>query len=259
MTYTLITGASGGIGYELAKLFAKDKHNLILVARSAGKLQNVKIELETQNGISVVVIAKDLLTENAANELFTEIQTKNLNVDILVNNAGFGDYVDFLTSDLEKQKNMIQLNINALMQLSYFFGNEMKKCGTGRILNLASVAGIVAMPHFAVYAATKAFVLSFSQALDEELRGSGVSVTALCPGPVATGFENAANMRYSKLMMFGSYSAKQIAGAGYKALTKGKAVQYGGFMVGFVNIASRFLPRLVVRKLVKKVMKSTKI
>ncbi|MDR1345682.1 MAG: SDR family oxidoreductase [Bacteroidales bacterium] len=255
-TYTLITGASNGIGYELTKLFAAGKHNLILVARSENKLLTIKEELELQHGISIAVIAKDLSRENAAQELFEATQASGLAVDILVNNAGFGDFGDFLDADLAKLKNMLNLNVNTLIQMTYLYAGEMRKNGFGKVLNLASLAGLTAMPYFTMYAATKAFVLSFSQALDEELRRTGVCVTALCPGPVVTGFENAANMHYSPLMMIGAYSAKQIAKAGYKATMKGKSVQYGGWVVGLVNIVSRLLPRKLMRKIIKKALLS---
>ncbi|MDR1113420.1 MAG: SDR family oxidoreductase [Bacteroidales bacterium] len=255
-TYTLITGASNGIGYELAKLFAAGKHNLILVARSENKLSTIKEELELQHGISITVIAKDLSRENVAQELFEETQASGLAVDILVNNAGFGDFGDFLDADMDKLKNMLNLNVNTLMQMTYLYAGEMRKNGFGKVLNLASLAGLTAMPYFTMYAATKAFVLSFSQALDEELRKTGVCVTVLCPGPIVTGFEHAANMHYSPLMMIGSYSAKQIAKAGYKATMKGKSVQYGGWVVGLANIVSRLLPRKLMRKITKKALQS---
>jgi short-subunit dehydrogenase len=253
-TCTLITGASGGIGYQFAKLFAAKKHNLILVARNEDKLAIIKEHLEWQHGISIVVIVKDLSKENAAQELFEETQRNGLTVDILVNNAGFGDFGNFLDADISKLKNMLNLNVNTLIQLTYLYAGEMRKNGFGKVLNLASVAGLTAMPYFAVYAASKAFVLSFSQALDEELRKTGVCVTALCPGPVDTGFEDAANIHYSPLMMFGSYSAKQIAKAGYKATMKGKSVQYGGWVVGLVNIVSRLLPRKWMRKIMSNIL-----
>jgi len=253
-TYTLVTGASGGIGHELAKIFAAHKHNLILVARSEKKLLQIKEALEKAHKVSVVVIAKDLSAHNSAIELFEETQNNNLEVDILVNNAGFGDYGNFLDADLSKLQNMIDLNVKILMQMTYLFAGEMRKKGYGKILNVASVAGFTAMPYFAVYAATKAFVFSFSQAIDEELKGTGVSVVALCPGPVSTGFERAANMTYSKTMMMGAYSPLQIAKSGYSALMKGKSVQYGGWTVGMVNIVSRLLPRKWMRKIVKKVL-----
>ena len=254
MTYTLITGASGGIGYALVKEFAANKHNLILVARSEDKLLNISKELSDKFGIDISVISADLTKENAAQEVFAETAKRSLTVDILVNNAGFGDYAFFHNSDWNKQKRMIDLNIIALTNFTYLFGNEMKKRGYGRILNIASMAGLFAIPYFSTYCATKAFVLNFSQAVNEELRGTGVSVTALCPGPVDTGFENAANLKYSSMFMIGAYSPEKIAKAGYRATIKGKPVQFGGFVVGLINIVSRILPRKIVTKIAKKQM-----
>jgi len=254
MTYTLITGASGGIGYALAKEFAAKKHNLILVARSNDKLLNISQEIGSKFGIDIVVISADLIKENAAQEVFDKTIKRSLTVDILVNNAGFGDYTLFHSSDWSKQKRMIDLNVTAVADFTYLFGNEMKKRGYGRILNVASMAGFFAIPYFGTYCATKAFVLNFSLAVNEELRGTGVSVTALCPGPVDTGFENAANLKYTKLFMTGAYSAEKIAKAGYRAVMKEKAVQYGGFVVALLNFASRLLPRTLVTKIAKKMM-----
>ena len=254
MTHTLITGASGGIGYALAKEFAANKHNLILVARSEAKLLNISKELSYKFGIDIVVLAADLTKENAAQEIFDETVKRSLTIDIFVNNAGFGDYAFFHNSDWNKQKQMIDLNIIALTNFTYLFGNEMKKRGYGRILNIASMAGLFAIPYFSTYCATKAFVLNFSQAVNEELRGTGVSVTALCPGPVDTGFENAANLKYTKTFMIGAYSPEKIAKAGYRSTMKGKPVQFGGFVVGLINIVSRILPRKIVAKIAKKQM-----
>ena len=254
MTHTLITGASGGIGYALAKEFAANKHNLILVARSEDKLLNISKELSDKFGIGIVVLVADLTKENAAQEVFDETVKRSLTVDILVNNAGFGDYAFFHNSDWNKQKQMIDLNIIALTNFTYLFGSEMKKHGYGRILNIASMAALFAIPYFSTYCATKAFVLNFSQAVNEELRGTGVSVTALCPGPVDTGFENAANLKYTKTFMIGAYSPEKIAKAGYRSTIKGKPVQFGGFVVGLLNFVSRSLPRKLVTKIAKKQM-----
>ena len=258
MNYTLITGASGGIGYALAKEFAAHQHHLILVARSKDKLLNISNELREKFEIEVVVIAADLTKENAAQAIFNETVQRSLNVDILVNNAGFGDYAFFHDSDWAKQKQMIDLNIVVLADFTYLFGNEMKKRGYGRILNVASVAGLFSIPYFSTYCATKAFVVNFSQAINEELRGSGVSVTVLCPGPIRTGFEKASNLTYSKLFLIGAYSAEKIAKCGYRSLMKGKTVQYGGFIVSLLNFISRILPRKIVTKMAKKAMKGMK-
>jgi short-subunit dehydrogenase len=252
--YTLITGASGGIGYALAREFAANGHNLVLVARNEDKLLNISNELHEKFGIEAIVIAVDLAKDNAAQTLFDECVKRSLSVDIVVNNAGFGDYMFFHDSDLQKQINMVDLNIKTLMKMTYLFGNEMKKRGYGRILNIASMAALFAIPYFSVYCATKAFVLNFSLAVNSELQGTGVTVTTLCPGPVNTGFEDAANVKYTKTFKIGAYSPEKIAKVGYRAVIKGKSVKYGGFVVSLLNFFSRILPRTVVTDISKKSM-----
>ncbi len=253
-TYTLITGASGGIGYELAKVFAEKKHNLVLVARNIDKLSSLKDSLEKQYKVKAEIIEKDLIPEKAAVELYEEVEKRKLIIEILVNNAGFGDYAGFLDSDWEKQRNMVDLNITALMHMTYIFGNDMKKRGYGRILNLSSVAAFSAGPYMPIYYATKGFVLSFSEAVAEELKGTGVAVTALCPGPTLTGFESAAEMKNSKMFTaFGAARAKDVADCGYQALMKGKAVQYHGLPTRLMNIGSRLFPRQTARKFAKSI------
>ena len=195
MAYTLVTGASGGIGMALAKEFAKHGHDLIIVARTAEKLELLKTELEKEYGIHVEAVAADLSKEAERESLFRYTQQKGMEVENLVNNAGFGDSNAFLEAAWVRQKNMVELNILALMHLTHLYGNEMKKKGKGRILNLSSVAAFSAGPYMSIYYASKGFVLSLSEAMFEELKGSGITVTALCPGPTATGFEKNAGMK----------------------------------------------------------------
>lgn len=246
----LITGASGGIGLELSKIFAEKGNDLILVARNEAKLSNLKEELEKEYGISAEIIAKDLTKKNAAEELFRETEMKNLASDILVNNAGFGSFGPFLDSDIKRQHDMIALNITALTELAYLYGNKMRRAGGGKILNVASVAAFGAGPYMSVYYATKAFVLSFSEALAEELKKDGVTVTAICPGPTATGFAAAANLEKSNLFkLFGASPAKEVAEIAYKALMEGKIMESCGILAKFVNISSRLVPRNIFAKL----------
>ena len=253
-TYTLITGASGGIGNELAKEFAKNGHNLILVARRQDKLIRLKDDLKKLYNIDVIIICKDLIPETAAEELYGEVNERNLIVDNLVNNAGFGDYAGFLDSNWKKQKEMIDLNITTLMHMTYLFGKDMRIKGYGRILNLSSVAAFSPGPYMSIYYATKGFVLSFSEALVEELKGTGVTVTALCPGPTSTGFETAAEMKNSKMFsVFGAAKAEAVAVKGYKATMKGKAVCYHGMPTILMNIGSRLSPRRYSRNFAKNV------
>lgn len=252
MAYTLITGASSGIGLALAKEFAKHGHNLFIVARSSDKLQALKHELEESYKIQIEVFTADLSKEEERNKLFDFTQSQNIQVDILVNNAGFGDSNAYLDASWERQKNMVELNILALMHLTHYYGNEMKRRGSGKILNLSSVAAFSAGPYMSIYYASKGFVLSLSEAMYEELKDSGVSVTALCPGPTATGFEKNAGMKQSKMFtMFGAATAEAVAKRGYQGLIKGKAVVYHGKVTYGFNLVTRITTRKFSRKLAK--------
>ena len=162
----LITGASNGIGYELSKIFAKNGYNLVLIARSKSKLDNMKKKLEAQYGNTTTVIVQDMTKEDAAEEIASLLDGYEINVYILVNNAGFGDHTGFLDSDWNKQKHMVELNITALIQMTYVFGAKMRRRGYGRILNLSSVAAFFSGPYMSIYYASKAFVLSFSEAVE---------------------------------------------------------------------------------------------
>lgn len=250
MTYTIITGASGGIGYEFAKVFAEKNHNLILVARNIKKLDQIKIELESKYNILVKVYSIDLSKRNASYELHERIKEEGLKVDNLINNAGFGDWSGFLDSDWDKQYEMVQLNLISLMHMTYLFGNDMRKNGFGHIMNLSSVAAFLAGPYMSNYYATKAYVLSFSQSLYEELKGTGVTVTAYCPGPTITGFEKAAYMKKSKMFTFAKSAVpRDVAVYGYKKMMQGKPVVYHGLVTNIANIGSRIVSRSAARKL----------
>lgn len=252
MAYTLITGASGGIGKAFANEFAKHGHDLIIVARSEEKLLALKSELEDKYGVRAEVFAADLSNEDERTRLFNFTQSQHFSVENLINNAGFGDSNAYLDATWERQRDMISLNISALMHLSYLYGNEMKQAGHGRILNLSSVAAFSAGPYMSVYYASKAFVLSLSEAMFEELKGSGVSVTALCPSPTATGFEKNAGMKQAKMFtMFGSETPEAVATCGYKGLMKGKAVVYHGKVTYGFNIVTRLTTRRFSRQLAK--------
>lgn len=251
--YALITGASGGIGKELAKVYAHKKYDLILVARNEKALDSVKSEIEKKYHRDVIVIPMDLTKENAADEIHEALKEMMIYPEVLVNNAGFGDKAAFVDSNWNKQENMVKLNILALMKLTYLFGADMKERGHGKILNLSSVAAFSGGPKMSVYYASKAFVLSFSEALNAELKSYGVSVTALCPGPTVTGFENAAGMKQSKMFTLFPQKPRKVAKAGYKACEKGKAVKYHGPVTRGFNFLSRILPRSVVLKMAQNV------
>jgi short-subunit dehydrogenase len=249
--YALITGASGGIGYDLAKMAGADGRNLILVARSAEKLNTLAVELRKNNDTEVVTIAVDLSDEKGVNKLLDEIASQNLKVDILVNNAGFGDFGDFSKADLSKNMEMIRLNIGALTQLTHAIMQQMLGSGKGRIMNVASTAAFLPGPGMAVYYASKAYVLSFSEALSRELKGSGVTVTTLCPGPTDTSFATAAGLGKSLMhRMLPPATSAEVAKAGYKAMMKGKTIEIPGFMNKLTAITPRFTPRSIVRDMI---------
>ncbi|MBQ4379446.1 MAG: SDR family oxidoreductase [Treponema sp.] len=252
----LITGASGGIGLELARLFAKDGYNLILAARRLEKLNELKTELETSHRVSVTVLSLDLSIPGSAKELFDFTQSQNLSVDILVNNAGFGDFSLFADSSLQKQQSMIQLNVTSLTELTKYFLPQFISRKSGRILNVASIASFMPGPKMAVYYATKAFVRSFSEALSVELKHSGVTVTALCPGPVSTDFWDRAEAQKSSLFKHFLFAdSKKVALYGYRRLMKGKVLAIPYFSTRVCVFLTKILPRSLVRNLIYAVQK----
>ena len=256
-TYTLITGASSGIGYDLAKIAAADGKNLILVARSEDKLDQLAEELRKSYPIEVVSIAVDLSDEAGVNELISEVETGNLAIDTLVNNAGFGDFGDFAKADLAKNMEMIRLNIGALTHLTHTFMQKMLISGKGRIMNVASTASFMPGPGMAVYYASKAYVLSFSEALTRELKGSGVTVTTLCPGPTNTDFAKVSGLGHSLMhRMLPPATSLDVAKAGYKAMLKGKSIEIPGIMNKLSALTPRFSPRSMVRNLIYNIHKN---
>jgi uncharacterized protein len=220
--YALVTGASSGIGYELAKLFAEDGYNLIIVARTKQDLDKAASDL-SQYGVDVVSITKDLFQPNAAFELYDEVKAKNLLVDVLVNDAGQGQYGLFVESDIKRQLAIIDLNVKSLTALTYVFLKDMVARNEGKILQLASIASELPGPYQAVYHATKAYVLSFTEALINEVKDTAVTLTALQPGATNTDFFNKAEMQDSKIVEDKSKLSNpaEVAKDGYKALMKG--------------------------------------
>ncbi len=242
----LITGASGGIGYELAKLFARDRHNLILVARSADKLGQVATELQT-SGVNVRTMPLDLTEPLAPNFLFGQLQRESIGVEILINNAGFGAYGDFAQMPERDILGQIQLNITALTELTRLFVPPMVALRSGRIMNVASTAGFQPGPHMAVYYATKAYVISFSEAIANELRDSGVTVTCFCPGATNTGFAGRAGNDKTRIFkQFGAMPADRVALDGYRALMEGRTLAISGAQNWLVAQSTRFAPRRMV-------------
>ena len=253
----LITGASGGIGYELAKEMAQKGHDLIVVARSEDKLRAMAQAFKQQYGVQVDVIAKDLLQPSAPDEIFTELQDAGKTIDILVNNAGFASYGFFHELDRNKELNMMQLNMVTLTHLTHLFLSGMVQRGNGRILNVASTAAFQPGPLMAVYYATKAFVLSFSEAIANELDGTGVTVTALCPGPTESGFQSRAAMEESKLVQNGLMDAETVAKMGYSAMMAGKTIEIPGFSNKVGALMPRFFPRKMISKIVRNIQERT--
>jgi short-subunit dehydrogenase len=246
----LITGASGGIGYELAKLFAKDHHNLVLVARNAPRLVQVADELQRQFGITVRTFALDLTEPTAPQSLFAQVQSEGVAVDILVNNAGYGRFGEFSDVPVEESLGQIQLNVAALTELTKLFLEPMLARHSGKIMNVASTAGFQPGPLMAVYYATKAYVISFSEALANEVAGKGIAVTCLCPGATETGFAGRAGNDESRLFKkLRPMDAKTVAHAGYRGLLKGKTMVIPGFRNWLVAESIRISPRKMVTAL----------
>jgi hypothetical protein len=241
----LITGASSGIGLDLARLMAPD-FDLIITARGQNKLEEIAQELQTKNGNRVHAVAADLTRAEAAAELWREIARRGLHVDALINNAGFGLYGPFTETSLQTELEMIQLNITALTHLTKLAVPGMLERKQGRILNVASTAGLQPGPLMAVYYATKAYVISFSEALANELKGTGITVTCLCPGATATEFAGRANMEKSRLFKLGQMRSLDVARAGYNAMMKGKTLVITGMMNRALALSVRFSPRKLV-------------
>ncbi|NME84330.1 SDR family oxidoreductase [Clostridium sp. SM-530-WT-3G] len=240
----LITGATSGIGYELAKIFAENKYNLIISARNKNMMESIKIDFEKKYGINVSIFEKDLSQKNSAAELFNEVKSKNIQVDILINNAGAGYVGEFLKEDLEKDESIMELNMDSLTILTKLFAKEMVKRRSGKILNVASTGAYHPGPYTAVYYATKAYVLSFTEALAVELKPYNIKVSALCPGATKTNFSKNAGKKDNPTAMKPSYVAKKA----YKGLMKNKTtiipgLQYKVFVM---------LPRKLVTPLIGK-------
>lgn len=251
--YALITGASGGIGYELVTLMASKGHNMVLVARSENKLKQIADVLTKRFSIRVIPLTVDLAVESERMKLVDFIRKNNLKITILVNNAGFGDAGFFADADWQKNERMIQLNITALTHLTREFLPDMIAQNKGRILNVASIAGYLPGPLMSVYYATKSFVVSFSNALHSELLGTGVTVTTLSPGPVETNFfteAGAADAKVNKLMK--PASAQSVASYGYNMMIQGRRKAIQGLNNKFMVLGLRFVPSFITNYLLKR-------
>ena len=257
----LITGPSFGIGLELARIFAREGYNLVLVARTADRLRQLASELEKAHGTRSLILATDLIEPGASAYVLDQTTRAEIDVDVLVNNAGFGQYGLFAENDLEECLRQIQLNVTTLTHLTRLYLPAMierarTKQETGRILNVASTAAFQPGPLMAVYFATKAYVLHFSEALANELDGSGVTVTCLCPGATATEFHKRANATGMNLLKFGAMDAHTVAEDGYRALMAGKSVVISGFKNWLFAQSVRFSPRRMVTAIARKTQES---
>lgn len=248
----LITGASSGIGRELSLVFAANGANLALVARSGGKLEQLARTIRERHGAQVHVFPKDLAEPGAAASLAADLEAAGLSIDVVVNNAGFGALGPFADSDTDRQRQMIQLNILALTELTRLLLPGMRQRGRGGILNVASTAAFQPGPFMAVYYATKAYVLSFTEALAEELRGEPVTVTCLCPGPTHTGFASQADAEHSPLFEKFAMEAPEVARQGYEGFRAKKTV----VVVGLANKLTAFSTRLAPRWFAARVVRS---
>jgi short-subunit dehydrogenase len=255
MKTALITGASYGIGAAFARELAARKTNLILVARSEDKLQQLATELEERHGIKAEAIAQDLTEPAAGTKLFESVAQKGLTVDLLVNNAGFGDYGTFGDRDLQRQLDMVQLNITVLVELTHLFLNQMRERRSGSIINVSSIGGFQPMPYMSVYAASKAFVLNFTEALRAENQNTGVTLQALCPGPTESNFfENAKFPQSVDATSSQNYaSSEEVVRDSLDALDKNQSnVVTGSFINQVIVNLPRFLPREMLVNTIEK-------
>jgi short-subunit dehydrogenase len=244
----LVTGASSGIGFELAKFAAADGCNVVLVARSRDKLEDLAKELRAAHGVEARVLAEDLAVPGAPTEICDELARDGVSVDILVNNAGYATWGPFVALGLEGELAMLAVNVVALTHLTKLFAPPMVHRGSGRILNVASTAAFQPGPLMAVYYASKAYVLSFSEALAAELAGTGVTVTALCPGPTRSGFQARAGIRGARLFsgMVAMHDSAAVARAGWRAMQRRRRVVVPGVMNRVMVQAGRVAPRRLV-------------
>ena len=246
----LITGASSGLGKEFARIHAGRGGDLVLVARREAELQSLKKELQDKYKIEVMLFPFDLTAADAVEKIVNEIDANAIQIDVLINNAGFGGYGNFHERELHRELEMIKLNVEALTKLTHYMLPQMLKRNAGHILNVASVAGFMPGPLQSVYFATKAFVVSFTQGVASEVSGSGVKVSALCPGPVHTGFEDAAGLGGGNLFK-GAAKAHKTALIGYNGMLKGRRIIFNQLIYRFlINWIAPLVPRKILAKTV---------
>ena len=252
MSYTIITGGTEGIGLELAKLFAAEKHNLIIASRNQNKLEEVKNELENQYEICVEIIQIDLSVDKSCEKIIRIVEEKNLTVDNLINNAGIGSFGFFNEAEEGAEEQLININIIALTNLTKYLLKKMIIRGNGGIMNVASTAAFVGGPKMAMYYSSKAYVLSLTEALHEEVKELGIRVSCLCPGPVKTSFQEKAGIRKSEKAKKYLMDAKAVAKEAYLGFLKGKAIIIPGYKNKLLVLGNKLIPRSVSRKIILK-------
>ncbi|MCK5838322.1 MAG: SDR family oxidoreductase [Bacteroidales bacterium] len=255
MKTVLITGASSGIGLELAHIYAKNGYNLFLTARREKNLENLKIEIVEKYRVTVDYFPLDLSKPDSSEVLYAKTNELNLKFDIVINNAGFGMYGEFLESDISQNEMMLNLNILSLTKLSKFYAQDMVKQGNGHIVNIASTAAFQPVPYLAAYSATKAYVLSFSEALAYELKTKNVFVTAICPGATVSEFGQTAGFKDGK-MQNNMPSSRYLAEFTFKEVKKKKIMSIHGAKNGFMAFGQRFVPKNIITKMAASMMKS---
>ncbi len=250
----LLTGASEGIGRALAHVFAARRHDLVLSARNGKRLESLAAELESAHGVRTWIVVQDLGRRDAAQALHDGVAKLDVEIEILVNNAGYGLHGPFLDRELDGLLGIIVVNVRTLVALSHLHGDEMRRRGRGRILNVASTVAFLPGPTMAVYFASKAFVFRFTESLRAELAGSGVSVTCLCPGMTEAKFQERAGMTNIRLAGLTMASAESVAEAAYEGLMAGRAVVLPGLRNKLAPFAERFMPRFVMLKIIHALM-----
>lgn len=246
----LITGASQGLGAEFAKLFAKDNYDLVLVARNKEKLMQLARELQESHEIFIKILPYDLSSPTVAKKIYEDLDKEGIEIDILVNNAGFATHGEFISTDYDEELGEIEVNITALTLLTKLFLPQMKKRKAGKILNIASTAAFLPGPYMAVYYASKAYVLSFSEALQEELKGTGITLTILAPGPTKTGFAKRANLEKSRIFSRGLLDPSTVAKRGYDGLMQKEIIIFPGLKNKLASIAGRMLPHTLLGEII---------
>ena len=252
--WALITGASSGLGLEFADLLAAQKVNLVLAARRHEPMEKLASDLRRKYGVDVLVEAIDLASPGAPGRLKSNLDARSVAIAVLLNNAGYGLHGDFLETPIERTLNMIQLNITTLTELTYLFGRDMATRRSGHILLVASLLGFQAVPSYAAYAATKAYVLALGEALHDEFRPYGVVVTSLCPGHTATGFDAAAGAAASPLLRLLTMNPHPVAVSGVRALLQGKAMVVAGLSNKMAAFSNRLTPRAMQRATIRSIM-----